>query len=466
MHLPESVSKLLEKEHVNFVLVKEDSDGTISNDQENFRRDAACVARAVFLKGAKRDEQIIIPSDSLLDLSALSSLLGGDLHALEVDRVNILIHSRHLETLPALPGLIEFHTLIDEKLKRLPVVYVQSGIPHYLIQLEQTEFRRLARAMDYVSATIPVQSIGMDSGNTEKDLEQIKSALHNHTSLKIRERLDETLQIPPMPANAQRIMELREKGEPEIGELVEVVESDPALAARIVSYASSPFYGARGGIKSVKDAIVRVLGFDRVMNIALSLAIGKTLQVPEDHPRHELPYWEQAVFCAALMDRLAREIPSADRPEPGLAYLSGLLHNFGSLILAHVFPNDFSLTCRYIEASPHVSHAYIERHLISVTREQLASTLLRSWKMPSAVCIAARNQENPDYDGAQYHYPNLVFLATRLISRWKTGDTSAYPIPASLYQRLGIDEAGADRIAEDVLLEADHLREVALKLAA
>lgn len=466
MHLPDAVISLLEKEHVNYALIAEDENGDMVCKKPGFRREASCIARSVLLKGSKREEQIIIPSDSLLDLSALSSLLGSELHALESDKVSILVHSRHLETLPALPGLIQLHTLIDEKLKRLPVVYVQSGVPHYLLQLDQVEFRRMARAMDYVSATIPVQSIGMGPNDAGQDLEQIKAALNSHTSLKIRERLDETLQIPPMPANAQRILELRGKEDPELSELVQVIESDPALAARIVSYASSPFYGARGGIKSVKDAVVRVLGFDRVMNIALSLAVGQTLKVPNDQPRHELPYWEQAVFCAALMDRLAREIAGAARPEPGLAYLAGLLHNFGSLILAHVFPNDFSMTCRYIEASPHVSHAYIERHLISVTREQLAGTLLRSWKMPSAVCIAARNQENPEYDGAQYQYPNLVYLATRLISRWKTGDPTAYGIPTGLYQRLGLDEHVAEQIAYDVLAGADHLRAVALELAA
>lgn len=63
-----------------------------------------------------------------------------------------------------------------------------------------------------------------------------------------------------------------------------MVETDPALAAQVVSWAASPYYASPGKIRSVEDAIVRVLGFDLVINLALGLALGKTLSLPKDHP--------------------------------------------------------------------------------------------------------------------------------------------------------------------------------------
>lgn len=54
-----------------------------------------------------------------------------------------------------------------------------------------------------------------------------------------------------------------------------MVETDPALAAQVVSWAASPYYASPGKIRSVEDAIVRVLGFDLVINLALGLALGK-----------------------------------------------------------------------------------------------------------------------------------------------------------------------------------------------
>ena len=52
-------------------------------------------------------------------------------------------------------------------------------------------------------------------------------------------------------------------------------------AAQVVSWAASPYYAAPGKIKSVHDAIVRVLGFDLVLNLALGLALGRSLSLPK-----------------------------------------------------------------------------------------------------------------------------------------------------------------------------------------
>lgn len=467
MNLPKSVENAMASASISFKAVEEtEGDALKAEDGSSFKREAACIARLVFLQGPKGHVQTLIPSDALLDLSALEEAQGGKFSALDAEAVKGVYSGEGMDTLPGIPALAGFDTIVDEKLLRLPVVYVQSGVAHWLLQLEQGEFKRLLGNAEKIAITIPVGKIGLDPDDPNKDVEQIKAAVHNHTSLKIKELIEQTLEIPPMPSSAQKILEIRSSDEPDMDDLVKVVESDPALAAKVVSYAASPFYGAPGSIKSVQDAIVRVLGFDRVMNISLALAVGQTLNVPKEAPQDELPYWEQSVFCAALMDKLARSIPEENRPEPGLAYLCGLLHNFGTLIIAHVFPDNFSLTCRYIEASPHVSHAYIERHLISVTREQLASALLRRWKMPEPVCVAIRNQENPDYDGSHFEYSNLVFLATRLISEWKTGDLASFDVPASLYEHLGLTPAKAREIADEVLEASEELRDVARQMVA
>ena len=52
------------------------------------------------------------------------------------------------------------------------------------------------------------------------------------------------------------------------------METDPALAAQVVVGRPRPT-AAPGKIRSVEDAIVRVLGFDLVINLALGLALGR-----------------------------------------------------------------------------------------------------------------------------------------------------------------------------------------------
>ena len=105
----------------------------------------------------------------------------------------------------------------------------------------------------------------------------------------------------------------------------------------------------------------------------------------------------------------------------GLAYLGGLLHNFGYLVLAHVFPPHFSLICRHLEANRQLDHQVIEHHLLGITREQIGAALMRCWEMPEEVVTALRFQGDPGYQGEQAVYPNLIFLAVQLLRAGQAG---------------------------------------------
>src|SRR5690606_24755139 len=122
--------------------------------------------------------------------------------------------------------------------------------------------------------------------------------------------------------------------------------------------------------------------------------------------RHSLsplcPY--TTLFRSSLCAELVRQIPTRLRPNQGLAYLCGLLHNFGYLVLGHVFPPQFTLVNRHIEANPHVNRMYVERHLLGLTREQISACLLQQWRMPDELIAAVRQQHNPFYEGEHAEY--------------------------------------------------------------
>ena len=98
-----------------------------------------------------------------------------------------------------------------------------------------------------------------------------------------------------------------------------------------------------------------------MINLALGLALGEP-EPAQDQPQQATPYWQQAIYTAAVIEGLTRAMPRELRPESGLSYLGGLLHNFGYLVLAHA-PR-ISLICRHLEVNPHLGHAYIEQHLL------------------------------------------------------------------------------------------------------
>ncbi|MBS7326290.1 MAG: HDOD domain-containing protein [Thiopseudomonas sp.] len=236
------------------------------------------------------------------------------------------------------------------------------------------------------------------------------------TVRRIEQRLGKPLEIPPLSLTAQKILQLRANPDTHIDELTAVIETDPALAAQVMSWAASPLYAAPCKICSIEDAITRVLGFDLVMNLALGLALGKKFSLPHTFRQDNIDYWKHALYSATLIEGLVRQMPAAARPEAGLAYLAGLLHNFGYLLLAQLFPSYFSLIQQYQADHPEALPQEADQHLLGITREAICTSLMQIWGMPAELKVAVSEQNNPDYSGEHATYAHLVQLATLLLA--------------------------------------------------
>src|SRR5690554_5028983 len=372
--------------------------------------------RMVLLNDSEGNLQAICRRDDLLDLEALNKQLGRDLRMMQ-RREQVRVRQRSgLQELPALPSLTGWPTVIDQRVEELEFVALELADEKLAIMMPAEEFRQLTAKAERHDFAVDTQSISVNLDNHSADRDQLHTALKKFTGLRIQQRLEDTLELPPLPETAQRIIHLRVNPNAVMGDLVDVVESDPSLAAQVVSWASSSFYAAAGQVRSVHDAVARILGFDLVMNLAMGLSLGQTLKQPEYHPRGVMGYWQQSVWQAQAAGVLASQVTLRPRPVFGLAYLAGLLHNFGYLVLSHVFPPHFRLACLNWEANPHLDTAVVEQHLLGVTREQLAAELMANWYMPDQVTVALRYQKAPSFQGEHDVYPRLLWLGRQLLN--------------------------------------------------
>jgi len=421
--------------------------------------------RTVLLRDSEDLVQAILPADRLLDLVSIKQETGKDLEI--VGDAESLANQSKLNSVEAYPSLLNTHTLLDKSLETTDTAASSAPSDNVVIvpsvlQSALSEKNHHLMVVD-MGASIPDIPLRQEAYETTPvDHEPaIRIAVENFTPLRVKQRLEETLEIPPLPQTARRILDLRSNPDSNISELAEVVETDPVLAAQIVSWASSPYYAIPGKIRSVQDAIVRVLGFDMVSNLALALAMGKTLAVPKDTARGVTAFWNQSIYCAVLVELLVKKIPAQLKPFKGISYLSGLLHNFGFLVMAHVFPNKFSLICRHIEANPHLSHMVIEQHLLQVSREQIGDWLMQSWSMPEELPIAIRHQHNPAFNDQHCAYPNLVFMALRLLSHHGKSDAPADTIPMEVYAKYGLCTEQLEEAVDQVLSMSEELDRMA-----
>ncbi|WP_093416059.1 MULTISPECIES: aminoacyl-tRNA deacylase and HDOD domain-containing protein [unclassified Pseudomonas] len=417
--------------------------------------------QAVLLDDAIGALMVLFPQSQLLDLNRLAELTGRRLTAVSTERLEKMLGKHSLSLLPGLPALTSSPCLYEESLLQQPLLLINSDEPNVLLEITREAFKGMLSKASAANFGEALSRIRPNLDRPDDDRKEITQAVQAFTARRIQQRLEATIEIPPLAETAQKIITLRVDPNATIDDITSVVETDPALAAQVVSWAASPYYASPGKIRSVEDAIVRVLGFDLVINLALGLALGKTLSLPKDHPQQATPYWQQSIYTAAVIEGLTRAMPRAQRPEAGLTYLAGLLHNFGYLLLAHVFPPHFSLICRHLEVNPHLCHSYVEQHLLGISREQIGAWLMRHWDMPEELSTALRFQHDPAYDGDYAEYANLVCLAVRLLRARGIGSGPDQSIPDDLFERLGLSRDKAEDVVGKVLEAEVLLRELA-----
>ena len=465
MPVPASVQSLLQTRNVAYDLantpVSDDDQRLIWHDQHLRNMSAA---KSLILQDGQGRVQVIISADRLLDLKAVNRQLGRELQATSLEDIRKFCDTHHLDSIPALPKLAGLQTLVDRSLMDRNELLLDSGSEEQLVRIGRSEFEQILEGATLCDISVPLGPLEAEDLNSS-DQDQILGAVRNFTQLRVKQRLEETLELPPLSDTAQRIIKLRVNPNADISDLAQIVETDPSLAAQVVSWAASPYYSAPGKIKSIHDAIVRVLGFDMVLNLSLGLSLGKTMTIPKEGPHGSLPYWQQAVFMAATIEGLVTAIPRDHRPSFGMAYLCGLLHNFGYLILAEVFPPYFHAYCEMADANPHVTHQAIERHLIGVTREQLAATLMSLWSMPEEVVVGLRHQNNPNFQGENSQYAKLVFVAQRLLHQHNIGHGPKLEIPRSVFEDLHLDPEKAQQTVQNILESSEDLKHIAHELS-
>ena len=418
-------------------------------------------ARLVLLHDNIGKVLVLLPAVKLLNLVSIWRETERHLQPVKGDDVRRFFSQEKLLTKEGQRKLFSLPVFVDDAFESQDVLDVLEPYSGLRFDADRSWYIANMRSIRLGLSTVDIDN-AQPKGNDEA---VISHAVERFTALRIRQRLEDTLGLPSLAPTTQKIIMLRSDPAAGVDRLVPVVKVDPSLSAQVMSWSVSPYYAAPGSIQSIDDAIIRVLGFDLVVNLALGIAMGKTLTIPEDTPRNQTPYWQQAVYTATLAERLAKKMETSIRPKPGLVYLSGLLHNFGYIVLAHLFPPHFSLLSRYIEANPHLRLDYIEKHILHVTREQVGSWLMENWSLPEEIYNGVRYLNEPLHPEAGV-YAQIIHLANHALRQkgWADGPLES-ELNADVLALTGLTQQQVMAEVEGMEADSDVLKEFSHALA-
>ena len=196
--------------------------------------------------------------------------------------------------------------------------------------------------------------------------------------------------LPTLPSVAVRLVEMSKDPNVDMSKVVDVVKTDPAIAAKILKAVNSSYFGLRSEVKSIENA-VPLLGTTVVTSLALSFSIAPDSVKCGGLEKHFQIFWLQSIISAVTAEHLGKKYASLGLPCE--YFLAGLFADLGRLAILRTIPDDYRAVLDLCEESEEGVRD-IEEQLLGFDHVEIGFKLMTEWKLPEAMAQAVQFHES------------------------------------------------------------------------
>ncbi len=232
--------------------------------------------------------------------------------------------------------------------------------------------------------------------------------------------------LPVLPTAVSRLLILSRDIEADFREIARVIETDQTLTARILRAANSPLNAVSRQVKTVRQATV-LLGTDTIVNLALGVSV-ISLQsgLYKNLPIDPSAFGRHSIAVGLTARTLAQHFKL---PNPSEAFVAGLLHDIGKLVLLMHHREDYArLMVRAQQGETPLN--VLELDAYDLDHALVGHVLCMHWNLPSAMAQAvAEHHAQP----ASRTIAEVVSRANDLVKTIQLGDSgNRFVIPTSM----------------------------------
>lgn len=196
--------------------------------------------------------------------------------------------------------------------------------------------------------------------------------------------------VPTLPSMVQKIVEIVDSPHTSASDLNKAISLDQALSAKVLKLVNSAFYGFPKKIETLTQAIV-ILGFNTVRSLALSISMldfftGRGRENRLDYGE----FWKHSVATSIMARTIAKKTFPQMAEE---AFVSGLLHDIGILILDQFLPNEFQKAIAKMK-SDHMQLYKAEKEELGITHCDVGRMLAVKWNLPDPLLYSISYHHN------------------------------------------------------------------------
>lgn len=240
-----------------------------------------------------------------------------------------------------------------------------------------------------------------------------------------------------LPSIAQKVITVANDDSSDADDLLEVIEQDPSVAAKLMQVVNSAYCGLRNPVGDLKMSVT-LLGVDRVRNLAMTVSLGELFGRDTPVGRFDpMRLWDHSV-CVATVSRLIAERSKACNPDE--AYLAGLIHDIGLLFvnqhLAKLAPKVLA------QCAAGASLPTAERRVMAFDHAQLGAYVAWRSNLPCRL-VEAIDHHHSTHDCPEEgrELARTVSVANYLATRFGRGSLEGRRLPApseGLLQPMGL----------------------------
>lgn len=267
--------------------------------------------------------------------------------------------------------------------------------------------------------------------------------------------------LPALPHIAMQVQQLVRDPDSSPLQLLRTINSDPSLAAAILKTVNSAAYGLPRKIDSL-DRAIPMLGLKAVSELTVAHSVGALFSAKDIGGGFSATdLWLHSNLVANIARKLAGFV---NRKLADSAYVAGLLHDIGLLVLCQQFPKEEAKLLAGAKSSP-VPLTKSELDTFGFDHADLGLLIMSQWQLPEPTCIAVAMHHDPfraNDDSKQL--TAIIALADALACTVATGlNVTALHTPVSpdLFALAGVSNLEVEQTRSELATIAAELPRLA-----
>ncbi len=252
--------------------------------------------------------------------------------------------------------------------------------------------------------------------------------------------LDDVEGLVSPPDVCMRLFELIHAPTTGAKDIADVVSMDPNLTARLLRIANSSFYNFSRKIDTISRAVM-VIGTAELYQLVLSVsAVSTFTRIPNELVKMDT-FWHHSVYTGLVARALATR---ANVLHPERLFVSGLMHDIGSLILYHQRPDAMRDILMVAEGDEDLLYQAELEHF-EFSHASVAGHLMEQWQFPENLVEAVTWHHQPERAEKARMEAHVLYLASSLVNESEQGNFMGMPrvdvqIPESMLEVVGLTE--------------------------